>query len=277
MKTLSYWASKNILAARLVLTLAYLTLAASAIFIGLLWAYKQVYFPGLLIFFFILAGLTIGILKYPNNKHIKENIRYGKQYFRSWKVYDLALVIPLFLIALSIGHNIPAKDASAYPVYQAIGYFTDFDPGLKVLNLEKEPPSIKARFFKRINRINKQITAWSYNFFNQMEEKGSAGWIWLVIVLLAVVIVFAQYILAVLACSLTCSGNVAGAFLAFFGGSGVLFFIFFRIVRGLFKTKAKKDKTPDDNKSLNKKTWKVVGILALAEGLLIALLALFNN
>jgi hypothetical protein len=77
-----------------------------------------------------------------------------------------------------------------------------------------------------------------------------------------------------LACSLSCNGNVAGAFIAFFGGSGVLFFILFRMSRSLFKIKAKKDKTPEDNKTLNKKSWRVVGILGLLEGILVLILSL---
>lgn len=273
MKRLTYWSSKHINLARLVLTISYLLLAALSVILGLIWAYSGAFFPGYLLFYFILLGLTIGIIKYPARKVIREEIRYGTSYLRKWKIYDLLLVFSMFLMALSFGYEIPSKDASAYPAYYLTGQILDFDPGLKVLDHEKRSSTLKERFFKRVNQINQRIKSESFKIFKRIEEKSANGWFWVIIILGSLAILFLQYFLVVIACSLSCNGNVAGAFIVFFGGSAVLFYVFFRIIREFFKRKALKDETPSDKKSLNRKAGRIVGILALMEGIFMLILS----
>jgi hypothetical protein len=213
MKSLSFWASRNIWPARLILALSYLLLIGMAFLVSDIISETGLELPGFLFplsIFFYLAAAAI----YPS----KRSHHYRNYCFR--KTCDFSLVVCSLLMimcTLTVNHKISASTIS-------VASAANGDPTVKT---KKEIKQIKKEQVKKIRALYKELKA-AY-------KKGPKGTKVFLIIICSFLAVGLLMGVVALSCSLSCSGQSGAATLVAIFGTALVIFLLVLAIRGINK------------------------------------------
>lgn len=216
MKKISFWASGHVKTARLLIVFIKLLLAAMAYYAGMALYKNEIILPSGAIYFFTFLVLLLVIAVYPDRKKtaLSKNLVYIKQ-----KTCDFILPLLSFLIIVTMVNT--GNTVSSYP-------------GAYSITIMKNPTAqeilASGKTKESLTRTEKKIL--KKEFFKQLKiyaaakitgDKETSGKAWK-IALAIIVMVGLIYLLAALACSLSCSGSDAAAIIVgTLGLTGIIF------------------------------------------------------
>jgi hypothetical protein len=226
MKSLSFWASKNIWSARVFLVFSYLFLIGMVFIVTDIISETGIVLPGFLfplsIFFYLVAAAA-----YPS----KRGSRYRNYFFR--KSCDFTLVVcSLLMIMCTLSVNSKTSVSTISVASAANG-----DPTVKT---KKEKKQIKKEQIKKIRALYKELKA-AY-------KNGPKGTKALLVVLSSIVAAGLLLLVLGLSCSLSCSGQGGAAVLLGILGTGLVIFLLVLAIRGInkkYNPLIKESKKPD--------------------------------
>lgn len=224
---ISCWAKRNPWPSRIMIILSHLLLTVFALRIGVIFTDARIRLPS---FVFPLAGISFGIalLTYPSKKGRGINSSKWLLYKRR-KIADLVLIISTFIMVIQLGNNI--SNQTIQPLENLLGtkavacYVKANDKVVQQIEVNESKPIISHRNKFGLKEKRSIIKAMLENFFSEKYGNDAGGKTGLGILLIigSIALVF---LIAALACELSCSGAEGAAVLVgVLGAAGVVFLI----------------------------------------------------
>lgn len=244
MKKISFWAKCHKQAARMIIIISFMILSAAGVITGTLLNELGISIPasGLLL---ILSIYFVSILYYPSQ--LQKKIPAGR--FYHWqKTCDFALALSGFLIIVYVSndkfrtlHNIPIQKAAAstsslpsdssQKSYKSISAFS-----ASLKNNEGKKLKLKER--KKL--LKEQVRA-----IKNSTDLSKGGKIALII-LSVIVALGLLYLVAALACGLSCNGSAGAAVLVAIGGTALVAYLLVIVIRAINQKQRKKLLNPEE-------------------------------
>jgi hypothetical protein len=232
MKKLSFWALMNPWKSQSLLVLCHLLLAGLAIYTGVLLFTMDVIVPkpffygGEILFFILLIAYPIRRARY----------KFWKTNFVRQKVMDVGMVFSYMLMVVSLANTdarLAWNDAEDAPFVQQITAKENIKPAVAAA---AEAPVLSRK------ALRQQFKSFVKSMKSRSDTPASnAGGIALIILFMIVL----MYLVAALACSVSCSGNGTGATLLLIGGwAAVIILGVYLIRQSKGKRKANYQPTP---------------------------------
>jgi len=222
MLTISFWASKNIILARTLLVISHLLLTVLAITLGLLLKNETITidpiygYTSILLFLFAFAA-------YPSkNKAIHFTKRYGYQ-----KIFDGLLALSTFLMLICLS-NQSWNNTNAANAWMP--------KRISTVNSNSNEPSIASPEAKIIPKkaAKKQWMNKVMDFLNASKSYTSGEKV--IFTILAILGAAALlYLVAALACNISCNGAEGAAIAVAVVGVGAIIFLFIKLMKHLNK------------------------------------------
>lgn len=239
MKQLSHWARINQWKARIIITIAWILLTILAIFIGVTLTKMDI---GLTDHFLVPICISFfcAVLFYPFRWQKKQT--GPRSFYRRQKGCDLLLAISSFGMILYAGNrpgelfrhygNLHATEIlpSSQPAdSQAISYksIKDFSASMK----DKDGKMLKWKERKKL--LKQQVRAIKKAPGTSQVEKA------MLVFLACLAAIGLLYLVAALACSLSCNGSEVAAFFVGIGGTALVIFLLILLIRGIYGKKKK--------------------------------------
>jgi hypothetical protein len=237
MRKISYWAKNHRLTAIISLVVIKLLLAFIAAYLGLLLLGMNIHIP-FAVFFIALLVLIISAIVYPS----KHNTRLTKkQFYVQQKTCDFIIATCSFImIGTWVNTNLPAPAGTE--IAAAAATATTIKP-----TAEEILASLKYRDKSTLTRQEKRIL--KAEFKNQLkvyavaklkghkDDAGKAG----LIILTIVAALGLLYLVAALACNLSCNGSDAAALVVGILGTALVIWGVIAVVRRISRGPKKKD------------------------------------
>lgn len=232
MKAISFWASRHIVAARWLLIAVKTALGVLAYYTGLYLYKSNIILPGLWLMLLAVILLIAGIALYPST--VKK--KYALQ-----KTGDVLMGLAAFICITSMVNNAGVKQSSS-SVYAGTYIVTPTAQEIlasgktKSELTRKEKRILKREFFEQIKVLAvAKVTG-------DKQKSGEA-----VKILLAIIgLLGLLYLLAALACSLSCNGNETAAIIVGVLGLAGLIWAFIAVIRGIERKKKAAAKSKDE-------------------------------
>lgn len=214
MKTLSRWGARHPKTTRWIIAIAHLLVFFNAVFAGVL-----LYFYDWGIFRWSLMMATtlffIFYLFYPDKK---KRAAYRNFYVRQ-KIHDFSVVFCYAaVITLGVNNFLVRNDIANTPRQPAAQFIVlDAKPDSKVAKQLRLKSFVKTTFKKGKKALRKQMRNLKKEFKQQNRSTSSAGKAGLVILVILVALAL-FYLIAVLSCNLSCSGQEGLAGVVLIGG-----------------------------------------------------------
>ena len=228
MKSISRWAKNHVPQARILLVLIKTGLWILAIYLGLLITNMGYFTPGW--FLYIIAALAAySFYSYPHRQYTKHN------FYRKQKTRDFLLGLCAFCIIAGVTNRLDmplpqsgtiANASSIMHIGNAAQIITSLEHRNKKTLSRKEKQILKKEFFQQVKVYAKATL---------LNDKAAKADSWKII-LVIVAMLGLLYLIAGLACSLSCSGSEAAAAVLFILGFTAVIWgaaaLFKRIKRG---------------------------------------------
>lgn len=216
MKKISYWAKRHTQAARVLIVCVRLILVALAWFTGMELNKTGIILPYSIIYFSSFLLLSIVILVYPQRK---KTTRTSKVLYLKQKACDFIMPLCSFVVIASAVNNtgIASSQSNAY------GNFIIKNPARQDIHASGNTKKMLSRTKKRILRKEffKQLKIYTAAKITGDEKTSGKAW---KIALAIIAAVGLTYLLAGLACSLSCGGSDVAALLVLVLGIGGIVF-----------------------------------------------------
>ena len=177
-----------------------------------------------MLFILLVAATLAGFILYPQKKDKKQ---YKNFYVRQ-KSCDAVLATATFVAVMMASFQANTATISFKPVNAAMSTII---PANNVGIVK--PPVVKKIPVKNIRKKVKENIKSLRATYKSTSNGGKAALIILSVVIAALLLIA----VITLACSLSCSGSVAGAILVGVGGSAVIIFLLIRVIRRINKGK----------------------------------------
>jgi NADH:ubiquinone oxidoreductase subunit 6 (subunit J) len=241
MLAISFWASKNVIQARILLAISHLLLTALAIAMGMLLKNETISIDPIFGYTSILLFL-IAFAAYPyKNKSVRFTKRYGYQ-----KIFDGLLALSTFLMLIcfsnqSWNHTNAAnawmpKRISSVNTHSNETSITS--PEAKIIPKKEEKKQWLNKVMNFLN-ASKSYTSGEKVIFTILAILGAAALL---------------YLVAALACNISCNGAEGAAIVVAVVGVGAIIFLFIKLMKHL-----NKNPSISRNKSRNKKPSSTMG------------------
>ncbi len=215
MKTISRWAKNHVPEARVLLVFLKINLGLLAIYLGLLITDTGSFTPGW--FLYIIAALAAySFYSYPNRQHTQQN------FYRKQKTRDFLLGLCAFCMLAGITNRLDrplpqsgtiANASSIMHIGNAAQIITSLKHRDKKTLSRKEKKILKKEFFQQVK---------DYTMASLLNDKAAKGEAWKII-LVIIAALGLSFLLAGLACSLSCSGaEGAAVVIALLGLTGII-------------------------------------------------------
>ena len=205
MKKISFWAGRHVATARALMVIIKIVMLALACYTGLSLAKSKIFLPGNIVYLFSFLVLVLIIAIYPSPKKRKTliNTTYVRQ-----KTCDFILPVLSFLVITTMVNN--GDVVSSYS--PAFGSHIIKKPTAREILSSGKTKGSFTRQEKRIlkKEFFKQLKVYAAAKFNGDEKTAGAAW---KIALAIIAAVGLTFLLAALACSLSCNGSDAAAIL----------------------------------------------------------------
>ncbi len=234
MKRISYWAKCHRWTARILIVFLFLCLNALGVITGLLLRDKGIYIPTIFLLLLLLVYAMAFIL-YPDQK--------GGAFYRKQKFFDLLLAASTYCMIVCMGNhpdrilNYPrpfgAASASSLilPADSTIKHYKTINAFYLTL---KDKTGKLLPWKERRKLLKEQVRA--IRHAHDISEGSKV----LLIVLSVAVALGLIYLLAALACSLSCNGSDFAAVVVGVGGGLVVIFLLILAIRAILGKKRKK-------------------------------------
>lgn len=246
MKKISLWAKSHPWPARIIIVVSFILLNGLGIVTGLLLRDLQVILPSATLLFFVslYAG---GVLFYPR----KKNGGHGQArslFYRRQKTCDLLLVGSTFLMIVYLGNhprqifNYPSPFSSAMASTSSLPKDSlnhAYKSGRDFMATVRDEKGKLLKWKERKKLLKTQIKAIRHD--DDLSPGAKAA----LIILCVLVALGLSYLVASLACSLSCSGSEAGAVVVAIGGSALIIFLTIIAIRAIMGKKKKQIKNPE--------------------------------
>jgi uncharacterized membrane protein HdeD (DUF308 family) len=240
MRKLSFWAKNHPSSARIVIVIAHILLIILGITLGNQFSRAGTQFSPLWIYFFILLFITISIL-YP----FKETPRRTKWFYAKQKSCDFIAALCGFCLVFCLTNQLNQPDtlfgrANAVvslkdPLYKnpaAEKILNDFKNGEKTVFSKKEKRIIKEEFKYQLKQYAKA------KLTGNKERGDQVG----LIILSCIAAVGLLFLLASLACTLSCNGSDAAAIIVFVIGTAAIIWGLIAVIRSIKRKSQKSQK-----------------------------------
>lgn len=230
MKSISKWAANHKALARIYIVAIYFLLNLVGIFTGDLFHSMGIIFNSLFLFIALTISIT-GLIFYPS----KRNKYFIKNFYLKQKIADCLLVSATFLFIVYTGNSFSnfQRNASAS---SAFGFVNISSPAAELVpgnGYKKEPHLSKKQLRKNIRSIVKDIRK------KYKESTNTEKTIYIILAVLAAAAL--GYLLAGLACSISCSGSEALAYVVFFVGLGAIVFGLVKLIQRISRGKPNRE------------------------------------
>jgi hypothetical protein len=238
MKTLSKWAKANPVKARWLIAFSHVLVVLNAICLGILlflsdWELWRLLLPLAANVFFI------AYLLYP--KKGRKTGLFRHSYVRQ-KTHDFCLVFSYGLvIALGVTHffnceEVPAtrQMATQWMSLPSITENAATNTPELFQQLKMKPRELKKQIRHELKQLKKDLR-------KQGDNAGTEAAKVLLILLTIALALFLGYLITVLACNISCSGNEGLALVVWLGGGALIIFLTILAIRKITQTPAKKD------------------------------------
>lgn len=231
MKSISMWAASHKALAQICIVAIYLALNLLGLFTGDLFNSIGIIFNPL----FLLIPLTIsilGLIFYPS----KKNKYFIKNFYIKQKFTDCLLAVATFLFIVFTGNSFKNFTINA-PTSFVFGFVSTTSPPAKLItekDYKQSPQLSKKQFRKSIRSMVKNIR----KTYKESTKTGKTIYIILAILAAAALI----YLLAGLACSISCAGAEAWAYVVFFVGLSAIVFGLVKLIQRITRGKPNKEK-----------------------------------
>ena len=211
---------------RILLVLIYLLLNASGILLGTLLEMVQVSIPFVVAYFLLIPFLT-AVLLYPSRKQ-KHSFR---NFYRARKTADAVLVACSFLFVVCYS-NQPAGNAllqnrqAVFASSEATPVVSE-KPGKPKIRIRLEKSSFSKKQWQQIKQNVKEIR-------KTLRKKTTAGQVFLIILTVLVALAL-QFLVAALACDLSCSGAEGLAWTVLLLGTALVTFLTVVVIRRIVR------------------------------------------
>jgi len=247
MKKISQWAKNHIWPARIIIVAGILILNGAAILTGLLLKDLHVEIPAS--FFIVLVFISLmATFCYPAKKY-KENFT-PQAFYKRQKTNDVILLSAAFCMFVCISnHKNPVET-----YFQALNAVSASKPTSPKDSTLKNYKSVTA-FSASIKDENGKLLKWKerkkllkeqVKAIKKSKEISDGGKVALII-LSVIVALGLVYLVAALACSLSCSGSDAAAVIVGIGGGALVIFLLILAIRAITGKKKKTIKSPPEN------------------------------
>lgn len=245
MKQLSFWARCHPKAARLLIIGSFILLTILGYASGVWLSELGIQLPALMLLIMLSVYFT-GIILYPE-KHLRTTIGKSSFYFRQ-KACDLMLAVSTFMLLVYLTnkpetfiHSITYSSASKVPVSPVPGdssshsykSIKDFSASMK----DKDGNLLKWKERKKL--LKEQVR--SIKKADNMSNGAKAG----LIILSVLVAIGLLFLVAALACDLSCSGSEGAALLVGIGGTGLIIFLLVLVIKSINKNRKRGEKATD--------------------------------
>ncbi len=247
MKKLSLWAKNNKWPSRIILAFGILLINAAGIVTGLLLKDLGIIIPSAFFLLLVLIYFT-AIILYPA-KSQKRKLGFNRFYYRQ-KTCDSLLAATAFCMFICISNDkTPFK--TYFSILQSVSASTPLPIADSSLKNYKSLPvfskSLKGEDGKLLNwKERKKLLKAQVKAIKQSTDMSKGGKTALIIlsVLLAIGLIF---LVASLACNLSCNGMDGAAVLVGIGGTALVVFLLILVIRSINGKKKKKNipKEPD--------------------------------
>lgn len=247
MKKLSLWAKGHKRLARILIIVSFILLTALGILTGRLLSDTGISISSATLIIFVCIYFT-GLIAYPARSFMNKKLNPTAFYFRQ-KSCDLLLVASTFcmiaglsnrpenLFSFSMPLNAAITSSFSFPKDSTVKTFksiADFKASLK----DENGKSLKWKEKKQL--LKEQIRGIKKD--KNMTAGAKVG----LIILSVAVALGLLYLIAALACNLSCSGSEGAATLVMIGGAGLVVFLFILALRAILGKK-KRPKKPVNN------------------------------
>lgn len=247
MKKLSLWAKRHPWNARILIVVSFLVLNATGIGTGLWLKEKGILLPlaFLLLFAVIYAIAFIGYPRKPQNRRC---------FYRQQKTCDMLLAASTFFMILYLGNHPDqvfhyrspfAAAMASIPVQPADSVKKLYKPLHLFAASMKDPDGKLLKWKERKKLLKEQIKS-----IRRTEGLSRSGETALIIVSLLVAVGL-LYLVAALACNLSCNGSDAAAVIVGVGGAALIIFLAIVVIRKITGKKKKKIKNPENEPPAN--------------------------
>ena len=231
MKKISIWAFLHKWPARIIIIVAHFVLIAIALFLGDLIKTSGIRIPSEVIYG--LAGLFILLfITYP----VKNDKPKYRNFYKSRKTADFALVSISFLLLLSFGNHYHL-DKNRSPFHFNHAYATELNPGktpLEARTIEPSPKKKSSFFTNWKKKLKENIRTIRREYKDATPAERTA------LIILAVVAALALlYLVAALACNLSCAGSDGAAIVVAVLGTALIIFLLVRVIKRIKRGKPK--------------------------------------
>jgi hypothetical protein len=240
MRKLSIWARQHPWKARIIIILSHILLLLLALVTGKELSLSTIQLPAYLLYMFVILFITAAFF-YPSEKEKKSlsrKISYIKQ-----KTCDFTLAAATFGMVVCISNEALNPVQSFYPV--AAGSITSLPPNDKptaqeiLASLKHRDKSTLTRSEKRIlkQELKEQLKVYvNAKLKGNKSEGGDAG----LIILAIVGALGLLYVVAVLACNLSCNGSEGAAVTLAVLGTAAVIFGLIMVIRAIVRKSRKK-------------------------------------
>lgn len=234
MKSISYWAKCHPWPARVSIVLIKILLIALAFYTGRNLGSMQVTIPSMVFSAVVIGFVIVGFL-YPGAK--EKQALSKQQYYRLQKVCDLFLGLSSFVMICCISNASPKNFTGMLSAaYSSTGIKVK-PTAEEILNsLKYRDKSSLTRAEKRIlkREFKKQLVIYGKaKLKGNTDAAGKAG-----LTLLAIITALGLlYLLAALACNLSCSGNDGAAIVVGIVGLGAVIWLLVIVIKKIYKKK----------------------------------------
>ena len=261
MKSLSIWASRNIILFRIIIPIGFLILFIFNYFLGMLFQLEWLILREPVVFLTVFVILILSFSLYPSSKRINEQFKSDHLFYFRWKLIDLILILGFCLVSFYCGTHsgqVLQKQNSSTITRSTTAEIGSVIPLNSLEKFEKR----KSRSFKdRIASFFNKIGTRMLDFYHQLSNGKKALFIGLVI-LFGLLYLGLFYLLAIGACSIACSGYGVLALIVFILGEALLFLGLYYSIFGLKNNMDKKEGEEPDLKK-NRKIGLIVTISVL--------------
>ena len=240
MKKISIWASRHIIASRIIIVVSWIVLMLIGVYTGSQLIILNVRFPSITMIFFITFFL-VAFLVYPSRNNKKKKITISKFYLHQ-KSCDFILAFSSFcMIVYCSNHSdrlfqsnngvhatafvtiVHPKDSTRKP-YKSISAFA---------SSMKEANGNPLKWKERKKLLNEQVKA------IKKAAEPSKGEKTILIILSVLVALLLLSLIAALACSIACSGSGVVAALIMAGGTALVVFLLIGMIKRITGKKRK--------------------------------------
>lgn len=219
MKRISYWAKNNVVKARILIVIAEVMLFVFAVSLGILLMRIDVYLP-LLIAIISFLLLIMAIIFYPS-KEMRRKLR-AKLYTRQ-KTCDISIAVSVFML---VCFTINREKIIEWNVYTPLhGTYISFKELKEGAPAKKTVSKKQAR--KELRALRK----------NLRKDKDAFTALYVALVIIGSIGLFV--LLAVLACSISCSGNDGLALLVLLVGTFGIVFLATKLITHIIRRRKK--------------------------------------